>query len=57
MTVKQAMSLFDRTEAEALAVVDGRETRRVIGLLTEAYALRRYSEELDRHHREAIGER
>ena len=35
-------------ESDALAVVDGPETRHVIGLLTEQYALRRYSEELDR---------
>ena len=33
---------------DALAVVDGLETKKVIGLLTEQHALRRYSEELDR---------
>jgi CIC family chloride channel protein len=37
-------------------VVDGPETKRVIGLLTEHYALRRYSEELDRRRRELSGE-
>jgi CIC family chloride channel protein len=48
MNVKQAVSVFDRTESEALAVVDSLETRKVIGLLTEGYALRRYAEELDK---------
>jgi CIC family chloride channel protein len=48
MNVKQAVSIFERTESEALAVVDSLENRRVIGLLTEHYALRRYAEELDK---------
>ena len=38
MNVKQAMAVFDRTESETLAVVDGLESRKVLGLLTEAYA-------------------
>jgi chloride channel protein, CIC family len=56
MTVKEAVSLFERAEADALAVVDNRDSRRVIGLLTEAYTLRRYSEELDRRRKELSGE-
>ena len=48
MNVKQAVSLFDRAEAEALVVVDTLENRHVVGLLTEGYALRRYAEELDK---------
>jgi CIC family chloride channel protein len=48
MNVKQAVSVFDRTESEALAVVDNRENLKVLGLLTEGYALRRYAEELDK---------
>ncbi len=48
MNVKQAVSIFERTESEALAVVDSPENRKVIGLLTEGYALRRYAEELDK---------
>jgi chloride channel protein, CIC family len=50
------MALFDDSESEALAVVDWRDTRKVLGLLTEAHALRRYSEELDRARRDLIGE-
>jgi chloride channel protein, CIC family len=56
MNAKQAAALFDGTESEALAVVDGRDTRKVIGLLTESHTLRRYSEELDKRRREMAGE-
>jgi CIC family chloride channel protein len=56
MTVKTAIGLFEESESDALAVVDSQETMRVIGLLTEQYALRRYTEELDRRRRELSGE-
>ena len=48
MNIKQAVSVFERAEAEALAVVDSLDSRKVVGLLTEGYALRRYAEELDK---------
>ena len=56
LSVKDAMALFETAESDALAVVDGPETRQVIGLLTEQYTLRRYSEELERRRRELAGE-
>jgi CIC family chloride channel protein len=56
MTIKDAVAIFEKAEADALVVVDGIESRRIIGLLTEQYALRRYSEELDRRRRELSGE-
>ena len=56
MAIKEAVLAFDRAEAEALAVVNSYVDRRVIGLLTEAYALRRYAAELERRRRELIGE-
>jgi chloride channel protein, CIC family len=56
MTVKEAVAIFDKAEAEALAVVQSPERRRVIGLLTESYALRRYAEELELRRKELIGE-
>ncbi len=56
MTVKTAVAMFEESESDALAVVDSPETMRVIGLLTEQHALRRYSEELDRRRRELSGE-
>jgi CIC family chloride channel protein len=54
MTVKQAITAFEEAEADALAVVD--EQQRIIGLLTEQHALKRYNEELDRRRRELSGE-
>ncbi len=56
MTVKEAIAAFEAAEADALAVLDGAGTRKVLGLLTEQYALRRYTEELDRRRREISGE-
>ncbi len=56
MTVKEAVEAFDTAEAEALAVIEARERRNVIGLLTEAHALRRYSDELELRRRELTGE-
>jgi CIC family chloride channel protein len=55
MNAKEAIALFEAAEAEALAVVDGRESRRVIGLLTEAHLLRRYGEEIDKRRHEELG--
>ena len=56
MNVKEAMKLFDRVEADAFAVVDGAESRLVVGLLNETFAIRRYAEELDKSRSELIGE-
>jgi CIC family chloride channel protein len=56
MSIKEAVQMFERSESDALAVVDGAETMRVIGVLTEQYALRRYSEELEKRRRELSGE-
>jgi CIC family chloride channel protein len=55
MAIKDAVLTFDRAEAEALPVVDSYLGRRVVGLLTEAYALRRYSAELERRRQELVG--
>ena len=54
MNVREAAATFDRAEAEALAVVDPQ--RHVVGLLTEAYVLRRYAEESEQRRRDALGE-
>ncbi len=56
LTVKEAIAMFEASESDALAVVDGAETQRVIGVLTESHALRRYSEELEKRRRELSGE-
>ena len=56
MAIKEAVLAFDRAEAEALAVVNSYADRRVIGLLTEAYALRRYAAELERRRNGLVGD-
>ena len=56
MTIKEAVQMFESAESDELAVVDSAETMRVIGVLTEQYALRRYSEELEKRRRELSGE-
>lgn len=56
MAVKEAVLAFDRAEAEALAVVDSNLDRRAIGILTEAYVLRRYSAALEGRRRDIAGE-
>ncbi|MFL5254893.1 MAG: CBS domain-containing protein, partial [Rhodopila sp.] len=56
MTIKEAVAMFENAESDALVVVDHAGDRHVIGVLTEQYALRRYSEELDRRRRELSGE-
>ncbi len=56
MTIKEAVLAFDRAEAEALAVVYSFPDRKVIGLLSETHALRRYAAELERRRKELTGD-
>jgi chloride channel protein, CIC family len=56
MTIKEAVRMFEQAESDELAVVDTAESMRVIGTLTEQFALRRYSEELEKRRRELSGE-
>jgi CIC family chloride channel protein len=56
MNAKQAAAIFDKTESEALAVVNNLIERKVLGQLSESHTLRRYTEELDRRRREISGE-
>jgi chloride channel protein, CIC family len=56
MAVKEAVLAFDRAETEMLAVVDSFTDRHIVGLLTEAYVLRRYSAALEGRRRDLTGE-
>ncbi len=56
MNAKQAAAIFDKSESEALAVLNNLIERKVVGQLSESHTLRRYSEELDRRRREMSGE-
>ena len=56
-TVRTALELFQAAETETLPVVSDAQERRIIGYVSEAYALRRYNEELERRRAEDTGER
>jgi CIC family chloride channel protein len=53
LSIRSIMGVFDRTGSDELAVLD--ETRNVLGVLSEAYATRRYAEELEKNRRDLIG--
>jgi CIC family chloride channel protein len=53
MSIKQIMSAFDRAGSDELAVLDN--DRKVLGVLTEAYATRRYADELEKNRRDLVG--
>lgn len=54
--VRAALGLFAASETEALPVLAGPNDRRILGYLTEAYALRRYSDELERARSMELGD-
>jgi CIC family chloride channel protein len=54
--VKDAMAAFDLAERETLAVVEDHTSLKVLGILTEKHASKRYADELDRASRGIIGE-
>lgn len=56
VNVKVAMKAFDNAEAEILAVLESGTNPKVVGFLTEAYARRRYAEELDQATRGILGQ-
>lgn len=56
MNIREAARAFETTESEALAVVRSESDRQIVGLLTEAHVLRRYTAQLDQVRRELSGE-
>jgi len=54
--VRTALARFEQTQTEALPVLSARADPRVVGFLTESYALRRYSQELERRRSAELGE-
>jgi hypothetical protein len=54
-TLDVILPLFEKYETEALVVIDNLQSRLVLGCLTEAFALRRYRQELERRQREMVG--
>ena len=47
--LRTALDRFSQAAQETLPVIDNPDSRRVLGYLSEAYALRRYAHELERH--------
>lgn len=47
--------LFEQRETERLIIVDTEATKRAVGYVTEAFALRRYRQELEARQREIFG--
>ena len=56
-SIRAALARFDMAEASSLPVVESITDRRLAGVLTEAYALRRYAEEMERRRSDELGER
>jgi CIC family chloride channel protein len=54
MTIKEIMEAFDQTGADELAVVD--PAGQPLGMVSEAFATRRYADELEKARRDLIGE-
>jgi CIC family chloride channel protein len=52
MNIRESLDAFEKAETDVLAVVDGADTRLLVGLVTESHVLRRYGEELERRNRE-----
>ncbi|NUB14343.1 hypothetical protein GAY28_17675 [Azospirillum brasilense] len=55
--VRSVLQRFCSAEVESLPVVTSPTDRRIVGYVTAAYALRRYSQELERQRGEELGER
>jgi CIC family chloride channel protein len=53
--VRTALAMFVAQQVETLAVVSDLESRRVMGFLTEAYALRRYNQALEQQRSVELG--
>jgi len=55
--IRMALSRFEEFEAEFLPVLASEEDRKVIGFVSEAFALRRFAHEMERNHNAQLGDR
>jgi CIC family chloride channel protein len=55
--VRSALARFETTGSEVLPVLESRTDRKVVGYMTEHFALRRYTQELERRRNAELGER
>jgi chloride channel protein, CIC family len=54
-TIRAAIDAFDKSEADVLAVLADSQSRKIVGLLSEAHALRIYGQELEKQNRAFLG--
>ncbi|MBS0472059.1 MAG: chloride channel protein [Proteobacteria bacterium] len=55
--VRVALQRFEETQIESLPVLASASNRTIVGYITEAYALRRYNQELERRRNAELGAR
>ncbi len=55
--VRAALTRFEQNETESLPVLSSRSEREIVGYMTEAYGLRRFTQELERRRSAELGER
>ena len=55
--IRSALTRFDALQIETLPVLLSRSQKTVVGYMTEAYALKRYSAELERMRSAELGQR
>jgi CIC family chloride channel protein len=53
-TIRAALDLFEKSEADVLPVIADAQSRRIVGRLSEAHALREYGRELEKRNREFV---
>lgn len=53
-TIRAALDIFEKSEADVLPVLADAQSRRIVGKLSEAHALREYGRELEKRNRELI---
>jgi chloride channel protein, CIC family len=53
-TIRTALDLFEKSEADVLPVLADAQSRRIVGKLSEAHALREYGRELEKRNREFV---
>jgi chloride channel protein, CIC family len=54
-TIRGAIDAFDKAEADVLAVLADPQSRKIVGILSEAHALRIYGQELEKQNRAFLG--
>jgi CIC family chloride channel protein len=53
-TIRIALDAFEKSEADVLCVLADAQSRRIVGTLSEAHALRAYGRELEKRNRELV---